>query len=103
MKTTVPFKGAASEKRLLSWLKKLAPNGYKLLNQVDHNLKLAVTLADIRGVPVVALGSVASQVLKDLNVNHFKLPHPSGRNRMLNNKALVAKKLKECKNWLAGR
>jgi len=32
--------------------------------------------------------------------DYFSLPHPSGRNRLLNDKKYIKLKLKECKEWL---
>jgi|TARA_A100001388_G_C28769974_1_gene503210 hypothetical protein len=45
---------------------------------------------------VIALGNVASEALSKIGVEHFKLPHPSGLNRKLNDKKYVNKVLKEC-------
>lgn len=52
---------------------------------------------------VVALGRTASQALTILEVDHFVLPHPSPKNRVLNDKALVEHKLLRCKEYLNGR
>ena len=49
---------------------------------------------------VIALGNVASNSLKKLNKDHFKMPHPSGLNRQLNDKEFEKKKIKECYNYL---
>lgn len=48
----------------------------------------------------VALGNNASRVLENMEIPHFKLPHPSPRNRMLNNKKLIASELKKCYLYL---
>lgn len=48
---------------------------------------------------VIALGNVASEALIKINVDHFKLPHPSGLNRKLNDKKYVTRVLKECKEY----
>ena len=49
---------------------------------------------------VIALGNVASDSLKKINVEHFKMPHPSGLNRQLNDKQFEKNKIKECYNYL---
>ena len=49
---------------------------------------------------VIALGNVASNSLKKLNIDHFKMPHPSGLNRQLNDKKFEKNKIKECYNYL---
>jgi len=48
---------------------------------------------------VIALGNVASEALAKINIDHFKLPHPSGLNRKLNDKVYVQKVLSECKEY----
>ena len=49
---------------------------------------------------VVALGSKVSQVLSSLNIEHFKMPHPSPRNRQLNDKTFEQKMIAECKQYI---
>jgi uracil-DNA glycosylase family 4 len=46
---------------------------------------------------LVALGKSASNVLKNLNLKHFEMPHPSGRNRKLNDKSYVTEKINKLK------
>lgn len=49
---------------------------------------------------VVALGATAADALNKLGVAHFKLPHPSPKNRVLNDKLLIESTLRECRNYL---
>ena len=49
---------------------------------------------------VIALGNTASKALNKLKIKHFKLPHPSPRNRLLNNKKFITKQLKECRKYI---
>lgn len=49
---------------------------------------------------IIALGNFASEALDVIRIKHFKLPHPSPRNRLLNDKAYEEKVLKECKEYL---
>lgn len=100
---TTAFLGAACEPRLKSWIKELEADDYKLINRVDPSFDNLVMYASGLGVPFVALGNAASKALAEMQVNHFKLPHPSARNRQINNKALIAEKLHQCKLWLKGR
>lgn len=51
---------------------------------------------------VVALGNFPSKALKKINVNHFTLPHPSGLNRKLNDKAYELDQLVKCKEYING-
>ena len=48
----------------------------------------------------VALGNEASAALTALKVPHFKLPHPSGLNRKLNDKAYVDRVLRDCATYI---
>lgn len=52
------------------------------------------------GRPVVALGNSVSSVLSRLGVEHFKMPHPSGRNRLLNDPVFEMMKLCECREYI---
>jgi len=52
---------------------------------------------------IIALGAMAEWGLKEAcegKVPFFKLPHPSGLNRSLNDKEALAKSLEECRVWL---
>lgn len=97
----LPFEGAKCEPRLKAWIK-LLRGGRKTLviNRVDRLLSYYVHAWYWRPMQYkfVALGNAASKALGE--VPHFKLPHPSGLNRQLNDKAFVADKLAECKTWL---
>ena len=49
---------------------------------------------------VIALGKIASKMLSDLNIKHGYLPHPSPRNRQLNDCLLELDVLQECYEYL---
>ena len=49
---------------------------------------------------VIALGNEASKVLTKENIPHLKIPHPSGKNYLLNDKKVVDRFLKECKDYI---
>jgi hypothetical protein len=49
---------------------------------------------------IVALGSKVSDILNLMGVEHFKLPHPSGLNRQMNNKPFVEEQLRLCKEYI---
>ena len=96
-----PFKGAACENRLREWIVYLTKDIRTTVwieNQVNCDIGLLQYWS--RGCIVVALGNNASKALTKASVSHFKLPHPSGLNRQLNNKKYVAKRLKECYNYI---
>jgi hypothetical protein len=104
-----PFEGAACETRLRIWILKILTysyvdhvvlgkpmHSYHIVNQCDFTT-LRLMLMD--GI-FIALGNNASKALKKANKPHFKLPHPSGRNRQVNDKAFIASKLNECKKYV---
>ena len=95
----VAFVGTPSYEVLLEWIAKLqlSINNVKLYNKSDQRLLIAFKSRDCI---FVALGNVASKYLDLGGQPHFKLPHPSPRNRKLNNPAYVEAVLKDCKNYL---
>jgi hypothetical protein len=70
-------------------------------SQVDVDFLRAAF--DIHSGPIIVLGNVASTVLKRLEVEHFVLPHPSYRNRKLNDRDFEKRILEECRRWISGR
>jgi uracil-DNA glycosylase len=97
----VPFIGTKSCIRLNQWVKELTNSDYYIVNS---NTQSDITLIQIwshwPNVKFVSLGNNAEKVLKRLDIESFKLPHPSPRNRKLNDKFYEKKILKECKQWL---
>lgn len=64
-------------------------------SEIKSNIdKLSQMLASIQPDYVVALGKTASTALTLLQRQHYQMPHPSGRNRKLNDKTYVAEKIK---------
>lgn len=96
-----PFEGAVCEKRLKHWIKclKIQDESYEIFNRHDLGLVLILDSylsgADYK---FIALGENASKYLAKFP--HFKLPHPSGRNRLLNHKPFIVKQLTNCYDWL---
>lgn len=105
-----PFQDAACEKRLMEWITYLTvttANSYKIVNSntpqdMSYITDCYARFEKIKGCEVrcVALGNNASNRLKACGVPHFKLSHPSGRNKQLNDKTFIEQKLKECREWL---
>src|SRR5271165_2771603 len=85
-----PFEGAACEQRLKEWIEYLinprvfGSLEYKVINQCDYAYANFVAMSIRDKHILIALGNNSSKALETLP--HFKLPHPSGRNRQINNK-----------------
>lgn len=51
---------------------------------------------------VIALGNVASVSLNKIGIDHFKMPHPSGRNRLLNDRNYELAMIERCREYIRG-
>ena len=95
----VAFIGTPSHRNLVRWIGVLDCFNYLLINSETHN-----NMKDIKQVSptckVVALGNNASVRLTEAGVKHFKLPHPSPKNRVLNDKPKLNSLLQLCKEYL---
>lgn len=94
-----PFVGARCERRLQRWFDKLGATYYCVVNSVDPEDIVTINLWIALEAPIVALGNSASKALGQNQ--HFKLPHPSGRNRQINDKEFIETRLLQCKEYIA--
>ncbi len=94
-------------KNLDSWTKTMGINHYSFVNlykyfeidEADSNMELIKSIVGDYD-RIICLGEVASKALMSIDIDHFKLPHPSPRNRVLNNKKYIADELNSCKQYL---
>lgn len=100
-----PFKGAACERRLGEWIDLVAGSRKIILLNSDstEDKEQIFYHRSVGNRKFIALGNNASNILKFFDVHHFKLPHPSGRNRQLNNPKFIEAKLEECREWIRSR
>lgn len=107
----IAFEGSKSYPILKRWLRELNVTEYELINLSDKILcsgeQLRVPdinyerlLEQTKGKIVIGLGNIVSKALKRIRVDHFKLPHPSPKNRKLNDKSFEQSILRECREWL---
>lgn len=96
----VPFVGSKSYKRLLEWLYEMDVDITRvgMVNSV-HARRADLKVSD----RVVALGKIAGEYVKEIRPDAFVLPHPSGRNRLINDKKKLAGVLEECRQYIYGR
>ena len=95
--TDKPFDLAGSKGKLERWLNELGVTEYVLTNQVYEDFE---KVAKAHRGPILALGEKASKKLKKIQPMHYRLPHPSGRNRLLNDKENEKFVIQDCKRWL---
>src|SRR5690348_1824720 len=99
----VAFIGTMSHKVLNQWIEILKVNKATLENSYSQPCQDKIKLHYKRGDIVIALGNKASSVLDELKIEHFKLPHPSPRNRKLNNKDFIMKQLDLCTKYIVSK
>lgn len=91
----VPFVGTKSYRTLLGWIADMD------INISDVKLENVSNLESINTkYTYIALGDIAYQKLSKFPVKLYKLPHPSGLNRKLNDKKWLKNELKVCRKWL---
>ena len=106
LSASVPLVGTQSYKTLLQWIGEMNVDigRVRLYNQIDKpfeglsgvSLNLAIKKNHIK---VIALGGEAKKYLLKAGIEEFFcLPHPSLRNRKLNNQEYVKKTLQQCKD-----
>lgn len=99
----VAFVGTQSFKTIQKWLNVILDEKATIstVNRVDPEFSVVLIRASMKGFKILAFGEEAAQALLNAGVvNFFKLPHPSGRNRKLNNKVYVDEMLLKCKAWI---
>lgn len=114
-KLTPFWNDTKSAKILRSWLEQLKDSDSELffynvsdqptennrplkISEIKENLqslknKLAIFSEHKMEIKVVALGKTAEKALTLLRIPHIAMPHPSGLNRKLNDKAYVQEKI----------
>lgn len=94
--------------RLNQWVDHFGVQHYSFVNAVSIQGECKIKDADFEllrdcitdNTKVIALGSFASACLDRINISYFRLPHPSPRNRLMNDKEYVQNVLNECKEYI---
>ena len=95
-------------RKLEKWMSECGVHYFSFCNTFDEpgvckkgkvDFKRLVTLSKEYD-KIVALGGFVSGVLEQKNINHFKMPHPSPLNRLLNDKSYEQKMLQNCKRYI---
>jgi hypothetical protein len=102
----IAFKGTKSGVRLKQWAEILNVTYYAVNSHDLEALHRAIKLYVKFTAPIITLGIKAHKRVQKIardngyDLRLYNLPHPSGRNRKLNDKQYIVNKLKDCKDWL---
>ena len=108
----VPFVGTKSYRTLLDWILQLDVDvsDVVICNSADFKkecegfylVEKANSITCLEPTDkIIALGNNADKYLKSLGVTyHYKIDHPSGLNRKLNDKKYVKEMLTSCKQYI---
>jgi len=101
----VAFVGTKSGNVLEKWIHTMGISGDCMWKNSHINalVREIARLHNQYGYTVVALGNKASERLNEVNVPHFKLPHPSPKNFKLNDKEYINLELKKCAEYIASK
>lgn len=99
----VAFVGTPSFRNLCKWIVKMQVGDFVMVNSHTHADKVKICQLWNEGHRrFVALGVNAGNRLDKMNIDNFELPHPSPRNRKLNDKKLIDSQLERCYRYLKG-
>jgi hypothetical protein len=95
--------------RLNEWVEELGVKRYGFMNAYPHPGKCKVSEVNLDNLrkalynarKVVALGNFAAEALMKAGIHHFKLPHPSPLNRLINDPVYINRVLSECREFLS--
>jgi hypothetical protein len=95
--------------RLNSWMDNLGVEQYSFANVYDKPGEVPSLSELVKQNfdftdgydKVIALGVTPAYVLRAKGIKHFPMPHPSPRNRKLNDPSYVEHVLDECKEYLS--
>jgi len=100
-------KVSASIRKLESWMRELDLEFFSFVNTTQKTGEVTIKDVDwdtLKAVlpgytKVLCLGGFPHRCLEKLGVEHFKLPHPSPRNRLLD-PSYIQETLKRCRAYL---
>jgi hypothetical protein len=95
------FQDAGCAEKLHRWAQEIGAQEVHMTNQVLKRMPREVRKLMAAEFKVVALGKSAEKALSKLKVPHYPMPHPSGRNRLLNDTEYEAFCVDDCKRWLS--
>jgi hypothetical protein len=101
---SIAFVGTPSFTNLCKWIAKMEIVDFIMVNSYTHDDAVKICQIFNNGEKTfVALGNNAGKCLEDLGIAYFKLPHPSPRNRKLNDQSYIDSELKKCYGYIKER
>ena len=98
---SIAFVGADCFPRLVNWINTIQPDYYICMNSNELTTMTDITkLVENDDFKVIALGMKAAQRLMEFEIDHFMLPHPSGRNIQINDPIAIRDLLLEAKDYV---
>jgi len=97
---SIPFVGSRSFKMLTEWIAILAPDYYICYNSSTPADIVFIKALYKYGFKIVTLGAKAATRMQDAGLKCVSLPHPSPKNRILNDKKKVKEMLNNAKVFI---
>jgi len=94
------FQDAGCADKLQRWARQIGALEVHMTNRVLKRMPKEVLKLMKENYKIIALGKSAEKALTKLGVPHYPMPHPSGRNRLLNDTDYEAFVIDDCKRWL---
>jgi len=107
-KPTLKNKRNATFSKLEQWMTQCEIKYFSFVNTFDDPSEARTSKIDYKRLctlskdydKIIALGGFVSTALDKANISHFKMPHPSPLNRLLNDKAFEKTIVKHCKDYI---
>lgn len=111
IKPTLKGKPNATFRKLEGWMDQLNVHHFSFCNTFDDPSEAKLSKVDFQRLctliqdydKIIALGGFVSESLNRINVTHFKMPHPSPLNRLLNDKTYEKRIVEQCKEYICKR
>lgn len=95
-------------RRLNQWMSEFGVNIFSFSNVHEDRCHLPLKNVNYERLgemvngyeKIITLGDYPSKALDKIGISYFKLPHPSGLNRLLNDKTFVENVLSQCKKYI---
>ena len=96
------FEGIEAELTFINISNEKTPENRPLnVSEISKSNEIHKQLQSFKNHKIVAVGNAAGNALKRAGIDFLAMPHPSGRNRLLNDPAYVQGKIKQLRDYLS--